>query len=826
MKHYINKILFAVIAVICFLDAINISSNIFFIISGFVVSYGIFQFGTSKYKFERKTGIVLFVANLLFFIISLSYRIYLFNILLLSALIWSMITPLLINYKNLNYLSICAAFAAIYISSLTGTVVPVLPLVFYPVYLTGYASHHITQENTKDFLPILLINIVSSALVLSVLFFKVRGLSILQCILYSKYHKLPPGTGAYLSFITFFYFWMSINVNRFISFFISKPNHCTSCEGQENSFFIFYRRLSINILAFFFTIGLLTFISEYTSRTELMATLRALLTPQSIFNIIFFGSIYLTLISFLGKGLSTIVVSIVALLLAFANFIKITFFDEPFYPWDVYLIKNAFMISKQYLNIKIISILIITFAAICYLAVKFRAKLLKAFKPTVLFSLLPAAIVFLILNISALQLPDLFPGLNMSKSWYVGKDEILANGFFVQNYFYLTDLKKYLFNKPQDYSYEKMLALSDKLSENSSSNKNTGKKPNVVVIMSESFWDPTKLKGVTFSEDITRNVRKYQKGELVSPVVGGATANTEFEALTGFSMYFLGPGTIPYNVYLRRDTPSLADVFKDNGYSTVALHPNVGDFYNRAKVYKYFGFDNFIDVNSFDPSKDCKGPYISDDKFVDKILEVLESSDSPKFIFAVSIQNHDPYFNVYSNLQVHAQATQSGQLNETDINILSNYAQGIHDADRSLGKLIGSLDKSGTPTLVYFFGDHLPRLGNIQNMYEIYHKLDFSDNENILKDINFYKTPVAVWSNYTEVKPFDTNISPAQLAFDVLKNSNIKYPTYFNILHKLRENNPYLHANFKESVNLNDEAINEYRLIQYDLLFGEQYLTK
>ena len=51
--------------------------------------------------------------------------------------------------------------------------------------------------------------------------------------------------------------------------------------------------------------------------------------------------------------------------------------------------------------------------------------------------------------------------------------------------------------------------------------------------MGETFWDPTQMEGVIFTEDIVENLKKHKTGNIMAPVFGGGTANTEFEALTG-----------------------------------------------------------------------------------------------------------------------------------------------------------------------------------------------------------------------------------------------------------------------------------------------------
>jgi hypothetical protein len=71
--------------------------------------------------------------------------------------------------------------------------------------------------------------------------------------------------------------------------------------------------------------------------------------------------------------------------------------------------------------------------------------------------------------------------------------------------------------KPADYSAENVFKILDEANKNKENNTHilkTGKediKPNIIMIMSESFFDPTRIKGVKYSEDPIPTVRKMTK---------------------------------------------------------------------------------------------------------------------------------------------------------------------------------------------------------------------------------------------------------------------------------------------------------------------------
>ena len=167
-------------------------------------------------------------------------------------------------------------------------------------------------------------------------------------------------------------------------------------------------------------------------------------------------------------------------------------------------------------------------------------------------------------------------------------------------------------------------------------------KPDVIMLMSESFWDPTRLSNVKLSPDPLPNIRAAQSGHVFSPEFGGMTANVEFEALTGFSNAFLPYGSIPYQQYVRHQVPSLATFFRGEGYAARAIHPFEGWFWNRNEVYKDFGFEEFRTEETL-PAMDKRGLFASDDSMMKEIMREGDAMDRPFFFFGVTLQEHGPY---------------------------------------------------------------------------------------------------------------------------------------------------------------------------------------
>ncbi len=828
----INKGIFLlfIAIVISVIDIFYMGNGFSQLILALAASYVIFNMPDipDKLKAIPCSKFVLFILNIGLLALTFNNRVLLVNMLMLSYLIWSAVTPFLSKYKVFLPVTFVLCFVSVHAAAYLSFSIPLFLIVFYPIYALGAITHEKNILKSDKIWVFGVFNLITSGVLLVLFMYKSLGQNILDSILFTNTLKLGTVTAVYLPFLALFLAWFAASGNLLFNMLLSKFQKGNSVFDLSD-----YFKPVFNFISFFAVIIITTFLCELSLRHDIKLTIIDILHPNIMFNILVLCSLYLGLICLIGKGISNVILAIFTIFLTVANFIKVTYFDEPFYPWDVYMIKNLFGISKEYLNVPIVVISVLILSGLVFLLVKFRKNVFRYLKPKFNLILLPFALILLLLNANVLTDYKLSVQVGVQRSWYIGKLEILANGMYAQNYYYLTDLDKYLNPKPEGYSEDTMLAISDKyhISDNNAVTASTSRspvsllqKPNVIVIMSESYWDLTKLNGITFSKDIAENVHKYQKGQLAPPAIGGGTANTEFEALTGMSLYFMSPGIIAYNAYLRTETPSVASIFKNNGYTTTAIHPNGGWFYNRDKVYNYFGFEKFYDIESFDMETQTKGPHISDYALVDKVLETLNSSDKSAFIFAVSMQNHDPYYDKYTSFDVNIE---SNQLNASQKNIVSGYAQGLYDADQSLGKLIEALEKSDKPTLVYFFGDHAPRLGSLDDYYNIYNNLGVKEAvkaEQGIGELKYYTTPLATWSNFRDMRSFSNVISPSHLSYEMLKDAGVDYPSYLNIIPQLESKYPIMHLKNMELVNPEDELVKDYRLIQYDLLFGNKYL--
>ncbi|MEO8747950.1 MAG: LTA synthase family protein [Rhodanobacter sp.] len=237
--------------------------------------------------------------------------------------------------------------------------------------------------------------------------------------------------------------------------------------------------------------------------------------------------------------------------------------------------------------------------------------------------------------------------------------------------------------------------------------------PDIVVIQSESLFDPTILRGYE-SSDFTPNLKRLaaegSSGPLHVPTFGGGTIRTEFEVLTGLSLQYFSNLQFPYLQLGHHPVPSLVRTLEAHGYETVAVHDNDPAFWNRATAFKALGFDHFVSRSQFPPDAVKDGKYVADSAMTDEVMKLLKDSGPPQFLFAISIEAHGPYdVEPAHPEQLDAIPVPSG-ISGRAKRELQDYLYHIGHADAQLGRLVAWLAQRKRPSLVLFYGDHLPAL--------------------------------------------------------------------------------------------------------------------
>lgn len=353
-------------------------------------------------------------------------------------------------------------------------------------------------------------------------------------------------------------------------------------------------------------------------------------------------------------------------------------------------------------------------------------------------------------------------------------------------------------SKPADYSEETI----DKIAASINTEPTTISQedmPNIVVVLLESFMDPSEVNFLECSEDPIPNFHRlesnYSTGHMTVPVIGAGTANTEFEVLTGMGIQFFGTGEYPHKTILKQvdSCESIASVLSPLGYGTHVVHNNGGNFYSRANAFERMGFDTFtskelMNITEYTPL----GSWPTDDILISETVKAMDATpDQKDVVYTITVQGHGDYptGKVIENPEI----TVSGLADEATQNQWEYYINEIHEVDKFIGNLIAALDARGEDTIVVLWGDHLPTLG-------------LSENDVATGDI--FKTKYVTWNNFGLAKE-DADLTSYQLLAHLTDQLGIHEGNIFR---------------FHQSQSQSKTYLKDLELLQYDLLYGKRYL--
>lgn len=352
--------------------------------------------------------------------------------------------------------------------------------------------------------------------------------------------------------------------------------------------------------------------------------------------------------------------------------------------------------------------------------------------------------------------------------------------------------------------------------------------PNIIVVMNEAFSDPAVLGEFTTNEDympfvhsLLRGAEDTISGLLNVSVKGGNTANTEFEYLTGNSMAFLPYGSIPYQQYIKNETPSMASWLSGLGYRTVAMHPYRAAGWDRNKVYPLMGFDEMY-FQEFYKDSGVIRKYVSDEADYEKIIQIYEQKEpgEPLFLFNVTMQNHSSYNDWADYDNFSPDITVDG----SDSEVLSAYLSLMKLSDQATERLVDYFAKEEEDTVIVFFGDHQPTDSVVNPVLKLNgtSSSSLSTEEEALR----YQVPFFIWANYDIEAESGLNISANYLASRTLDAAGLPKPGYFSFLSELEMQAPVISANHVSlsdgtfsSADDQDELLREYKTFQYHQLF-------
>ena len=382
---------------------------------------------------------------------------------------------------------------------------------------------------------------------------------------------------------------------------------------------------------------------------------------------------------------------------------------------------------------------------------------------------------------------------------------------------------------PADYNRSEMERITQKYSAaadtvNRGRTENGIDDVNIVVVLSEAFSDPTRLKDITVAEDpipYTRSLmQRTSSGQMLAHLFGGGTANMEFEVLTGMSLSQFAPQmNTPYQMLIPKydEFPSAVGYLRQRGHRAIAIHPYMTSMYKREQVYPTLGFEDFIyDKTMASTKKLEKSDFISDEAAFLEVERQIAGASEPLLVNLVTMQNHYPMIDEYADpIRV------DGLRDKDEKKQAEQYARGLKYTDEALENFIESVEGSSEKTVVVFYGDHLPAVW-----------LEETQERNGRRTMR--ETPFFVYSNFSGNTRQLPTTSPIHFMNHIFEAADAAVPPYYALLAELEREIPAMERGIV--INSDDETVrkkhlsdaakellHDYRLVQYDLSVGERY---
>ena len=356
-----------------------------------------------------------------------------------------------------------------------------------------------------------------------------------------------------------------------------------------------------------------------------------------------------------------------------------------------------------------------------------------------------------------------------------------------------------------------------------------GKRVNLIVYIVESFMDPEDL-GWHYTSDPIPNFRELQRtstsGYCIVPGCFGGSINSEFEALTGMTLFFLPERSLPFRQFIKRPIPTLPSALKHLGYQTIAIQADPKTWFNREQVYNLLGFEKLVWLHEESGiERAAQGGWPSDKAVVKRIIQASQQA-RPFFIFAFPSGLHAPHNKgLYRNSDLDVLDPPKGDAADE----VKEYINEQRVSDQAIGMLIEYFRYQPDPTMIVVFGDHLPPLsdGALRSFYA-----NLSGMSRAEQDWRAHRVPLLVWTNF-ELPREKVEMSMNYLPSYLLEKMKITPSGFLALTDAVRLKLPILSSYVRgadgsvwERYSLPREEkalVDDYQLLQYDLLLGRQY---
>lgn len=353
--------------------------------------------------------------------------------------------------------------------------------------------------------------------------------------------------------------------------------------------------------------------------------------------------------------------------------------------------------------------------------------------------------------------------------------------------------------EPENYNDDTVQAMMDiDVEEQAAFDKG---KPNVIMIMSEALADFRR-----FDDQLDLNIgdtyagfdavaAEGYRGTAIVPTYASWTVRTEFELNFGLPVRSLNDPNMPQRILLDRAQPTIASYYKSWGYSTAYVHPFMGSFYSRQRVYANFGFDKLMFDEDFTVPINYYGTYIDDKTVFNQVEKLIKETDEPLFLHTTTMQNHQPY-----------------DQGENPDDEMGNYFQWIGKTSQDFEAFINDLKEIDEPTVVFIIGDHYPSLKGENSVYD---QLGMNGNNCSV----LYEQPYIIWSNddldYSSIP--DEEFSTFYAPYVLMNLIDTPRDSFIQAMMDKMETVPVYSTNYDPTVGRDEEL----DILTYDRILGD-----
>ena len=492
-------------------------------------------------------------------------------------------------------------------------------------------------------------------------------------------------------------------------------------------------------------------------------------------NIAFYYWLFLFVFFIAGRTSISMAICVSAIaIIGVGNYFVVMFRSNPIVPWDIYSFETAMSVADNYVFSVDWALAehIAMFILMLIVGVRTNIRLnKKILRPILTVAMCIPAYFY----ISYLWQDNLERNTGLNDTLFNAKYMHSKDGFFVS---FILDIHFLQIEEPKNYSDEYALSL---LNEQEVEKVETPEElPDIIAIMDETFSDPAVLGDFETNKDYMPFVHSILRGEVANTisgytdvsVLGGNTANSEFEFLTGNSMAFFPNGSVPYLQYIRDGISTIVPQLEEYGYTTYGTHPYRAKGWNREFIYDLMGFDYRYFQGSF-PFEDKLRNYVSDEADFKSILKWRNNTEGPFFMFNVTMQNHSNYGGDFDNFDPQIVAKFKNTFSNKYLN---KYLSLMYETDQDVASLLSELSQSDRKTIVVFWGDHQPNDYVVRPIYKEY-GLDF-DNQTYEQQQQRQKTPFFIWANYDIQEQTNVEISLNYLNILLFETAGLQLDEY------------------------------------------------